>query len=263
MLVDERLDVPAHRRHEAEVVEDHRAQLEDEAAQLLERLVHHLPERGKLGTRALRVDFEETLADLRLEHHVRHGLGRSVVHLARDALALLLLRVHDGLKEAALVDDGRGVGGERRLRVRVHVVLRGGDERPRAIEELLFRLQPGELGLHRHPPRKRGVVIVGGREDLLTLEVARIGAHFLDACAGLILARFEPAHFGQRRLDEEIQLADLRGDLLLFGDELAREVGGHRAQLPISGPLIHPCRIAYTTACVRSFTDSLRRMLDM
>src|SRR5438105_8607126 len=143
------------------------------------------------------------------------------------------------------------------------VVLRGGYERPRTVEELLLRLQTGELRLHRHAPRERGGVIVGGGEDLLALEVARVGSDFLDASAGLILARLEPAHLGQRRLDQEVELADLGGDLLLFGDELAREVGGHRAQLPISGPLIHPCRIAYTTACVRSFTDSLRRMLDM
>src|SRR5207247_9489946 len=148
-------------------------------------------------------------------------------------------------------------------RAPVTLVLPAGAKGSRAIVELLIRLLPRELGLQRQAGVKCGGVIVGGGEDLLALEVARIGAYFLDTRAGLILARLESADFGLRRLDEEIELADLRGDLLLFSDKLAREVGGHRAQLPISGPLIHPCRIAYTTACVRSFTDSLRRMLDM
>src|SRR2546428_7540374 len=64
VLVDERLHIAAERRHETEVVEDHRTQLEDEAAQLLQRLVHHLPEGRELAARFLRVDVEEALADL-------------------------------------------------------------------------------------------------------------------------------------------------------------------------------------------------------
>ena len=44
VLVDERLDIAPERRHETEVVQDHRSELEDESTKLLQGLVHHLPE---------------------------------------------------------------------------------------------------------------------------------------------------------------------------------------------------------------------------
>ena len=50
VLVDERLHVAAERGHQAEVVQDHRPQLEDECAKLLQRLVDHLPERRELSS---------------------------------------------------------------------------------------------------------------------------------------------------------------------------------------------------------------------
>src|SRR5207253_11121569 len=112
----------------SEVVEDHRPELEDEAAQLLQRLVDHLPERGELAPRLLRIDIEETLADLRLEDDVRHRLRRAVVHLARDALALFFLGVDDGLKKTALVDERRGVRRKRRSCGLGKLALRRGED---------------------------------------------------------------------------------------------------------------------------------------
>src|SRR3981081_4766214 len=124
----------------------------------------------------------------------------------------------------------------------MHVMLRRGDEGARAIEELALRLQRRELGFHRHAPRERGDMIIGTPEALLALEVAGIPTPLVDPDLRLILARFEPADLGQRRLDQEVELADLGGDLLLLADELADEVWGCHAQLPISGPISHPCR---------------------
>src|SRR5205807_3712583 len=71
VLVDERLDITAEGGNEAEVVEDHRAELEDEPSELLQCLVHHLPQRRELAPGLLSVDVEEALADLRLEDDVR------------------------------------------------------------------------------------------------------------------------------------------------------------------------------------------------
>src|SRR5439155_5719951 len=128
VLVDERLNVPAERGDQAEVVEDHRPKLEDEPAELLQRLVDHLPERRQLTARLLGVDVEETLADLRLEDDVRHRLRRTVVDLPGDALALLLLRIDDRLQQTALVDERRGVRRKRRRGVLGELTLRRGED---------------------------------------------------------------------------------------------------------------------------------------
>jgi len=105
-------------------------------------------------------------------------------------------------------------------------------------------------------------VVVGGPEDLLTLEIRRVPARLFDPRLGLVLARLEARDLGLRRFEEKVELTYLGRDPGLLGDEVRADIRGRRL-FPISGPLIHPCRIAYTTACVRSFTESLRRMLDM
>src|SRR5256885_3778245 len=136
VLVDERLDVAAESRHETEVVEDHRPQLEDEPPQLLQGLVHHLPQRRELATRFLGVDIEQALADLRLEYDVRHRLRGTVVHLAGDPLAFLFLRVDDGLKETALVDERRRVRRKRRGGVLGELTLGRGEDLRATVDEL-------------------------------------------------------------------------------------------------------------------------------
>src|SRR5207247_6175102 len=96
------------RGDQAEVVEDHWPELEDEPAELLQRLVDHLPERGQLTARLLGIDVEEALADLRLEDDIRHRLRRAVMDLPGDAFALLFLRIDDRLNQQAIVDDRPG-----------------------------------------------------------------------------------------------------------------------------------------------------------
>ena len=184
------------------------------------------------------------------------------MHLAGDAFALRLLRVDDRLQQLAFVDHRRRVRGQWRVHVLLDVCLRLRDDRTDALEQLPLALQRGQLRLHRHTPADGGGVVVGRPEDLVTLEVRRVRAGLLDPRLGLVLARFESRDLGLRRFEEKVELTYLRGDPGLLGDEVRADVGGRR-QFPISGPLIHPCRIAYTTACVRSFTESLRRMLDM
>src|SRR5207244_9915737 len=111
----------------------------DEAAQLLQRLVHHQTQRGELVARALRVDGEEAFADLRLQDDVRHRLSRAVVHLARNARALLFLRVDDGLEQTALIHRRRVFGGRlRRGALLFELPLRALDERA----DLLAALAP-------------------------------------------------------------------------------------------------------------------------
>src|SRR5256714_8112232 len=172
VLVDQRLDIPAKCRHKTEVVEDHRPQLEDEPPQLLQGLVHHLPQRRELATRLLGVHVEETLADLRLEDDVRHRLRRAVVDLAGDALAFFFLRVDDGLKETALVDQRRRIRRQLRRAVLGELTLRRCEDLRTTVDKLSLRLQRVELTFHGHAPRHRGRVLVGRAKDLLALEVA-------------------------------------------------------------------------------------------
>src|SRR5438132_1648740 len=136
VLVDERLNITAEGGNEPEVIEDHRAELEDEPSELLQCLVHHLPQRRELAPGLLSVDVEEALADLRLKDDVRHRLRRAVVDLPRDPLALLFLRVDDGLEEAALVDQRCRVRRERRRRVLGELTLRRRQNLRATVDEL-------------------------------------------------------------------------------------------------------------------------------
>jgi prepilin-type N-terminal cleavage/methylation domain-containing protein len=87
-------------------------------------------------------------------------------------------------------------------------------------------------------------VLVRRAKDLLALEVARVPPDLLDLRLHLVFARLEAVHLGLRRFDEEVELADLGRDLLLLGRDLREDARGCHRQLPISGPLIQPCRIA-------------------
>src|SRR6185436_9519849 len=101
----------------------------------------HLPQRCELAARFLSVDIEQALADLRLENDVRHRLRGTVVNLARDALALLFLRVDDGLKQPALVDERRGVRRQRRGGVLGELALRRRKDLRATVDELPLRLE--------------------------------------------------------------------------------------------------------------------------
>ena len=104
--------------------------------ELLQGLVHHLPERRELTARLLGIDIEEALADLRLEDDVRHCLRGTVVDLTGDALAFLFLRVDDGLQETALVDEGRGPRWKRRRAVFGELTLRRREDLGTTVDEL-------------------------------------------------------------------------------------------------------------------------------
>ena len=93
--------------------------------------------------------------------------------------------------------------------------------------------------------------------------IAGIRPDLLDLRLQLVFTGLQSVDLDLGRLDQQVELADLGRDLLLLGRDLREDAGCDCAQFPISGPLIQPCRIAYTTACVRSFTESFRRMLDM
>ena len=64
-------------RHQPEVVEDHRPDVEDERLRRLERLLDHRDEQADLALAALRVAADEPLDDLGLEDDVGQALGRA------------------------------------------------------------------------------------------------------------------------------------------------------------------------------------------
>ena len=89
----------AHRRHEAEVVEDHRPHVEDERLRGVERLLHHPDELADLVRSTLGIASHKALDDLGLEHDVGQALRRPVVHLSRCHRLLNMLETNS-LNEA-------------------------------------------------------------------------------------------------------------------------------------------------------------------
>ena len=84
----------AERRHEAEVVEDHRPDVEDERLGRLERLLDHRDQLPDLAARPwLGSRRHQALDDLGLEDDVGQALGGAVVHRPGDLAAQVLLRV--------------------------------------------------------------------------------------------------------------------------------------------------------------------------
>src|ERR1700694_1684366 len=77
------------RRYQAEIVERHRAEVEYETAGVVEHVAHTVLEVGQLLHHHLWVPSDQPLQDLGLQHKVGHRLCRPVVHVARDAHALL------------------------------------------------------------------------------------------------------------------------------------------------------------------------------
>ena len=83
--------------------------------------------------------------------------------------------------------------------------------------------------------------------------------------AAVAATRLVTGGFGLRLGDEQIDLAQLPVELEQVVREPAGQVaerggGSDRVRHQSSGIRIQPWRIAYTTACVRSLTDSLRRI---
>src|SRR6185369_14402384 len=70
---------PPEGRYEAEVVEDHRADVEDERLRRVEGLLDHRDEQPELGARTFGIAAQEPVEDLRLEDDVREALGGPVV----------------------------------------------------------------------------------------------------------------------------------------------------------------------------------------
>ena len=83
------------RGHQAQVVEDHRPDVEDEGLRRLERVLDHVHQLPDLGFRLGRVAFKQPLDDLRLQHDVGQALGRPVVHSPGDLPAEVLLGGED------------------------------------------------------------------------------------------------------------------------------------------------------------------------
>src|SRR5439155_1482335 len=81
------------RRAEAEIVEDHRPDVEDERLRRVERLLDHQDEKPDLVESAVWVTAQEPLDDLRLEDDVGQALSGSVVHRPRDLATEVLLGV--------------------------------------------------------------------------------------------------------------------------------------------------------------------------
>ena len=102
--------VPAHRRDQAEVVEQRRPQVERQVADLLERLNRHVAQPGDDLARAGQVLAVHRLdAPLESDDQRRQRLAGLVVELAGDPLALLLLGRDDlggqGREPAVLLGD--------------------------------------------------------------------------------------------------------------------------------------------------------------
>ncbi len=96
---------PPQRRSQAQVVEDHGADLEDELLGRVEGLLHE-PAQGLDLVAGARVALDqEALHDLGLQADVGDRLRRSVVELAHDVAAQVLLAAQ---RQDGLVEAGRG-----------------------------------------------------------------------------------------------------------------------------------------------------------
>ena len=79
------------RRHEPQVVEDHRPDVEDERLGRVEGLLDHGDEQPELAPGHLVVLAQEAFDDLGLEDDVRQALGRAIVHRPGDLTPEILL----------------------------------------------------------------------------------------------------------------------------------------------------------------------------
>src|SRR5439155_1048108 len=129
-------------RDEAEVVEDHRPDVEDEGLRCLEGLLNHLDEEAQLAAGILRIAAEQAIHDLGLEGDVRQALGRAVVHRPGDLAAEILLGVEDDPRHRAATVGAAS----------------GREERRAAADRLDPAVDPGELGEHLAEPRQ-GLVL--------------------------------------------------------------------------------------------------------
>ncbi len=110
-LVSELLDELAQGGNQAQIVQGHGPEVEDQVARLLQRIADPGLEVGEFLDHQLGIAGQQALEDLRLEHQVGHRLGRTVVHVAGDPHPLLfddLENLSRGAAEAGglLVDGG-------------------------------------------------------------------------------------------------------------------------------------------------------------
>jgi hypothetical protein len=135
-----------------------------------------------------------------------------------------------------------------------------------AAEGLALALEDLDLGLHKgRSPGQRDEL---GAELQLLLDVGVAvdeQGHLVGGLGTLLLV---PGGLGAGLADEHVDLAelavdrrDLGGEALLGGRCVSHAGESDRVSFAqSSGILIQPWRIAYTTAWVRSFTDSFRRI---
>ena len=279
-------------RHQPEVVEDHRPDVEDERLRRVERLLDHRDELADLALGRSRVAGHEALHDLGLEDDVRQALGRAVVHRAGDLAAQVLLgaedhprhgRRHDRLAVGAAGAVGSLGAARRRASPRSRRSMAVGEysatasryaaERPPlALEDLDLGLHQGRAPGQRDELGVSSTSSVGGRR-----RPCRRAASFSAAAArrvscraasvrAWLTSRSISASSPSRRRDVVGQprgsSARLAGGVSAVGVGHRRTavagtvVGRHQS----SGIRIQPWRIAYTTAWVRSLTESLRRI---
>ena len=229
-----------------------------------------------------RIALDEALDDLGLEHDVRQALGRPVVHRPGDLAAEVLLGIEDQPR-----DGGRHRGvvvrppaPRHRRAGRIRRISAGsrppigrevlGDRVAVAGQGAALALEDVDLGLHQGGA-------LGQRDQARRLVEALLGVA-VRAGSGVELVGGRGAGRSWRVasalawVDEQVDLAQLAVELDEVVHESARTARRAVAAVAVgqpgrssighqsSGIRIQPWRIAYTTAWVRSLTDSLRRI---
>ena len=165
-------DELAQRRHQAEVVERHRPEIEDQAPGVVENAADTVLEVGQLADHHLGVAGDEPLDDLGLKHEVRHGLRGPVVHVPGDPHPLLLNDLEDltgGIAEPGGPVGRSGIGGEKVIEAPIdgseHLLL-GADAGEPGAELDLALLGGGQIGANLGEGAERAVDLldVAGRQ---------------------------------------------------------------------------------------------------
>ena len=228
----------------------------------------------------LRVLRQESIDDLGLEDDVRQALGRPVVHRPGDIAAEILLGRQDDPRHAL---GRRGLGrGRGRIRARRKLADLGTRSRRRrrerstssasesrkrasdlalAVEDLDLRLHDGRAAGERDELDVEGEEVLGG-----AIPASRPACRWPGpASARAARPRSGPAARACR--SRSISPSSVATSRTTRATTSPRESGaalallrGHGRRDQSSGIRIQPWRIAYTTAWVRSLTDSLRRI---
>ena len=198
-------------RHQAQIVQHHRPDVEDERLRGVESVLDHADQLADFGFGHARIAVQEPLHDLGLQNDVRQTLGRTVVHRPRDLTPHVLLRGEDQSR------DGR-----REWRARVELVgrvLRDGAAHRGAIEfgavtaqalpkprqDLELALEDVDLRLHDGGALRQGDQLFVG--FLVAALAVLAGRPVL--VGGLDPFLLVPAGLGAGLVDEQLDFADL------------------------------------------------------